>query len=866
MNARSIWLRIRALMFRRTVDRELEEELSFHLEMASRKQLAAGLPEPEARRRARIRFGPKPLIEDQCRDARGIGLLETLAQDVRYALGTFRRSPAIPVTVIVTVGLALGLNAAVFTVFSAYVLRPAPVRDPYSLYEFGWRDRIGQFHGFSRDEYVEFTRANQVFSASFAARKQLVARIDARPAFGMLVTGEYFTVLGVDAALGRTLVASDDRDELSVVVLSSTFWRTHFAADPLIVGETIAIQGHPCEVVGVLPDGFGGLDLLPHDFWAPLSIERQLDDRAGALQIVGRLKPDITPKAGAAALTLWARAMTAARPDDEKAETAVLESRATAIPRSPLTAALFGPILSAFALVLLIACANVANMMLAAAMARQREIGIRISLGATRTRVVRQLLTESLLLAIPTALLGILIANWAVDIGTRALVKSIPPEYFEYLRLPSFAVDARVVAFLIVAAAGAAFAFGLLPALEVTRPALVRAARGEFKYNVRQQKSRNTLVFVQIAASATLLICAALLLRSSDRLANAHTGLRTRDVVEIYIRENWRPRILQTLESLPVQHVGAMSSVPLDTNPPRVSIAATGDSRVIQAALRFVTPEVFATFDIPLVNGRHFTPGETPTTAPVAIVSETLARRLWTNGDAVGRTLTIVPNERTRGRAQIRHSTVEVIGVCRDIATGYLENVSDRTQIYLPTGLQAAGTVLVARVKGDVETARQNVDRALEAAAPGGVERIHSMQALAVGRVFPLRLAYWTSVVVGAFGMLLTISGVYGLLAYTVAQRAKEIGVRMALGASVRAIVALVVEQSVRLAVMGLIAGTLIAGAASRLIGARLLRVTFDAVPVIAALIVVFAACLVATFVPARRAARLDPLTTLRHD
>jgi ABC-type antimicrobial peptide transport system permease subunit len=297
-----------------------------------------------------------------------------------------------------------------------------------------------------------------------------------------------------------------------------------------------------------------------------------------------------------------------------------------------------------------------------------------------------------------------------------------------------------------------------------------------------------------------------------------------------------------------------------------VGVAPAGDSRIVQTAYRHATPEFFEVFGIPLLNGRHFTPAETQGSAALTIVSQTLARRLWGDGNAVGRTLAVVPDQRTTSFAPVAQSTVEVIGVARDIASGQMDSVGDRTQIYLPARLQSSGTVIVARVKGDVDVVRQQVDKALEAAAPGSIERIHSMETLAVGRVFPLRIAYWTSAVVGGVGMLLTISGVYGLLAFAVKQRSKEIGVRMALGADVRAIIALIVSHSLRLALVGLLSGTAIAAAASSLFGARLLRVTFDAAPVLAAAAIVFAACLCATLIPACRAARLDPVTTLRHD
>ena len=297
-----------------------------------------------------------------------IAALDALRQDVGYALRSFRRSLTFTATVIGTIALGLGVNAALFTMFNAYVLRPVPVRDAYSLYEFTWREQSGRFHGFSRSEYEQFRRETQIFSVVFAAHKQLVVRIDGRPAYGMFVSDEYFPVLGVDAALGRTLTPDDGRPgQEAVVVLGDSYWRARFGADPNVVGKTIVVGGIPSEVVGVLRQGFGGLDLVPHDFWAPLGLAPRLDRGTRGLQIVGRL-PAGTPVASAeAALTTWSRNATRDRRAEEQAVVAILESKATLMPWSPLVLALFGPIIAAFVLVMLIACANVANMMLARA-------------------------------------------------------------------------------------------------------------------------------------------------------------------------------------------------------------------------------------------------------------------------------------------------------------------------------------------------------------------------------------------------------------------------------------------------------------------------------------------------------------------
>src|SRR5687768_1392368 len=303
MTRRSLWLRIRAIVLRQAVDRDLDDELAFHLEMETRKNLAAGLTPAEAARRARMRFGPKALVEEECRDARGISFLETLVQDVRYALRGFRRSPVFALTVIGTIALGLGLNAAAFTVFNAYVLTPLPVRDAHSLYAFTWKTAAGRFHSFSLAEYEQFRRDTQTFSETSAVRKQMIVRIDGHVVFGNLVTDEYFQMLGVDAALGRTLRKEDFANGGSaVVVISHAFWQRQFAGDRQIVGKTVIIRGYPCEVAGVLRDGFTGLDLLPHDFWAPVALAARFDDGASRLEIVGRLKPDVSVRAAEAAL------------------------------------------------------------------------------------------------------------------------------------------------------------------------------------------------------------------------------------------------------------------------------------------------------------------------------------------------------------------------------------------------------------------------------------------------------------------------------------------------------------------------------------------------------------------------------------
>ena len=288
MTAQDLWLRLRALLLHRRVEGELHEELDFHVEMQTRRHIAAGVDATEARRLAHAQFGSTALVEDRVRDARGIGFFETLLQDVRYAVRSFRRAPAFAITVVGTVALGLGLNAGVFTIFNAYVLTPFAVRDPYSLYEFTWDTRGGRFHRFTWPEFEQLRRDNAVFSELYAERHQLVTRIDGHTAYTLLVTGNYFRMLGVDAALGRTLEPSDTAapGREAVAVLSYAFWQRQFGSDPAVVGRTILIQGHPCEVVGVARPGFDGLSQTPpHDIWVPVTIDPLLEDGPSLFEI-----------------------------------------------------------------------------------------------------------------------------------------------------------------------------------------------------------------------------------------------------------------------------------------------------------------------------------------------------------------------------------------------------------------------------------------------------------------------------------------------------------------------------------------------------------------------------------------------------
>ena len=875
MNWSDLRLRLRALAFRNRTEHELDEELDFHIEMQTRKHLAAGMSESDARREACIRFGRAAEVKEECRDARRVNLAETVWQDIRYAIRGFRRSPTFVLTVVATIALGLGINTAFFTIFNAYVLRPVAVRNPYSLYEFLWMNRTGVGHRFTWPEYQEFRNQNPAFSQAFAYRN-IQGRVDGRNVFIQLVTGDYFRTLGVNAALGRTLLPEDSSvpGREPIAVISYSAWRDRFASDPAIVGRKVLIHGHPIEIAGVMREGFMGLEAVPTDFWAPVTAAVLLEDgpdifgpeHPGVLRILGRLKTGISVQEGQAGLTLWAQRITAGHPDSDKPAGAILRSRATTIPLTRTALLTFSPIVISFGLVLLIACANVANMMLARAMSRQREIGVRLSLGAARGRLIRQLLTESVLLALPAAAAGFAVSQFAIEYGARLMFATLPSEFAEFIRLAPLPPDLRVFGFMLVAAVGSALLFGLAPAMQATRANVMQAARGDFTNDIRPTRLRNFLVIAQITVCVLLLICAGVLLRGARRMQNLDPGLRTQNIVEIEIQEKSRARVLARLAAEPlVESVASAANTPLDGAFPRIQAGAANNTVLVQASYNHVSPEYFPIFEIPILRGRNFTAEEANSGAPVAIISQGAAQQLWPNRDAVGQSMRLAPEQGTASGVR-RYPAVRVIGIARDAISGWIGNGLDKSCVYFPANPLASGNLMV-RVHGDAETARRKLDADLSAIDPAAVQQIHKMQEfLAIG-TYPFRVAHWISSLVGALALLLTLSGIYGVLSYVVSQRTKEIGIRMAMGATTGAVVGLVLKQSMRLACMGIACGGVLALGVSRIFASRLVMMdTFDGWAYCAGMLVVLSACAGAAYFPSRRAARIDPVSTLRYD
>ena len=893
MNLRDLFLRVRALAAPRRVERELDEELAFHIERETQKHIADGLSPADARTRALARFGPVPLAADQCRDARGTALVDDLARDILYAFRTFRRAPLAALTIVATVGLGLGLVSVVFTVYNTIFLRADAVRSPGELFAVERRTGPGADASlpFTRPEYDAMRRETSVFTDAFAMLRPVRTRIEGRLVSSALVTGNFFQVLGVQAALGRPLTPADDERFAGrpVIVLSHRGWNKLFAGDPTVIGRSLLVNGLPYEIVGVMPEDFRGLGILPPDYWAPLALAGQFRDAyAGredeiAIDVVGRLKPGMSPEAATAGLTMWASGRTDLKTVPGRPASIRLRPSQGTLSADVLQGLMiFSPIFFAFGLILMIGCANVANLLLARGVSRQREIGIRLSLGASRRRIIRQLLTESLLLALAAAACGLAVSRLFLEGALYAATTMVPPELLEVdlARYVPAAADWRVLVFLVAGAIVSTVFFGLVPALQATRLELVRTMRGEVTRDARPGRARQALIAVQVGASALLLICAAIFLRGAFAAATVDPGVRTSDTVMVAIaNEPRRAALLQAVTAHPSVAAVAASSQPTravaDTS---VSAEATAGRprrcRAVPVDQMAVSPEYFDVLDIDVVSGRGFTQAERTAEAGVVVVSETVARRLWPNRNAVGQVVRLqAPQSDSPGAPSRPSRTFTVVGVVRDVGGGLqFPDLFTFRGVYLPTGPENPGTSLTLRVRGDPEQARQALLERLTSVDPG-LGAINTMRSIAGMQTSILRIAFWVTVVLGGLALVLTVSGLFSVLSYVVEQRAKEIGVRMALGATTRNVVGLVLSQSLRPVGIGLVAGGGLAAALAIVLMATpaaseiggIVHV-FDPVAYAASLLVIVTSCVLAASVPALRAARIDPIATLRKD
>lgn len=859
---------------RQRLEDDIDEELRFHIESTVRASLAAGMSPGAARRDALRRFGNPSVIRERTQDADVHRLADELRQNLAFALRSLRKRPAFAAIALLTLALGIGATTAMFTVVRSMLLRPLPFPEPGALQVIA-HSQPGAYWlhpGMSDAGYLEFREANHTFEsiATFAhAQATLTGQGDATRVIGAMVTADFFRVLRVGAAVGRTFGADDGRSESDrIVIIADRLWREGFGADPGLVNRTIALNGLPHRVVGIMPHGFS----YPADatYWMPLVV--RLDPNLGYTRpVIGRLKPGVAREQAQADLEVWTRTLPPdpRRPPDLVARVTPLHAAIVGDVRRPLLI-----MAGAVALVLLIVCANVANLLLMRAVARRQEIATRLALGADRGRLARQLLTESALLSVVGGAAGAGIASLAGP----ALLSSIPRG-----RLPQdlpVQADGWVLAFTAGLSVMTGLIVGLAPLVQTARESPYAALRiGAASPTRRSYRLRHALVVAQIAVTLTLLVGAGLLLKSFTTLRSVPLGFTPGRVLTMTVdlpmsryrsvddAVMFHDRLLSAIGSLPdVRSAAAVNWLPLGNMVIGGDVYAEDRPDLhgrYSATKVAVSPDYFETIGIRVVRGRAFTARDRRGSQPVVIVSESVARRLWPGGDPVGKRVSV----RDRPRAR---DWLTVVGVVEDVRQDGFRGAPGHA-VYQPYGqvvnrFWVGYMTFLVRTNGDPAQAAP-----LMRAALTGVDRNEAPESMATldavldRSVAEPRFQARVLALFSLLALLLAALGLYGVLASSVLERRFEIGVRMALGADRASVVRMVLRRSVWLTAVGVLLGLAGAVALTRVLETLLYNVApTDAPTFAAATIVLMAVAFAAALQPARRASAVDPVVALR--
>ena len=688
--------------WRRRSDDDFSAEVQAHLEHETARLVDEGVSPEEARAAARKAFGNVTRAQERFHESTRWVWFEQFLQDLRYAARGMRKSPSFVATAVLTLGVALGLLTVAFTVFNAYVLRPFAVEDPSRLYRIGWRAPEAVGRQFSWADYDELRVRTDLFDAVVTHDMRFVHSESAggRSLTASYVSGNYFPALRPRLLIGRGLGPGDAGQP--VAVLSQQAWTRVLDADPAAVGRTIDFNGTPVIIVGVLREEFVGIDDFPRDIWLPAT-----PTNTDGLEIVARLRAGVTPERAQAMLTAFV-ARKAPPNTSEKDVRAVLVSNATANELSTELLAALSPIFAAFALVLLTACFNLSNVMLARAVARQREIAVRLSLGASRPRIIRQLLTEGLLIALLGGIAAVALATFVMPVGIALFFRTLPPSLAALLRVVPMPIDYRVVGFAFAGVAGATVAFALAPALQASRPSLTDVLHGQRAGSRSASRMRSFLVVAQVAVSMLLVVTALVLARNFAAVGAIDLGYRTSGVYSVNVRGGHDELIKTAAQALSadtrVAGLAVTSGNPLFVTHTVAAAPADTDRGVAPVRYSFVSPEYFTVLQIPVLQGRAFDVKEATTSARVAVISEVTARAFWPGANPIGQTIRIAPPTTSRMDEIRDYTRVTVVGTVRDVVTGMMVDGPDRGHIYFPASAlhpRASALLLRPQATGD---------------------------------------------------------------------------------------------------------------------------------------------------------------------
>ena len=823
--------------------------------------------------------------------------MQTLWQDLRYALRTYIKAPGFTLIAVLSIALGIGANASIFTLVNAVLFKPMPVPHPEQLVALYTTEPNSKYPSqFSYPDYRDYRDQNEVFSDLFLHNGIPVSLKNsddkAELIWGELVSGNYFTGLGVTPATGRTLTPDDDRPLAGnpVAVLSHDFWRRRFGADPSVVGRAVRLNSHNFTVIGVARQGFSGTrfgGFIP-DLWVPVSMHKEivadsegwLENRAShSFNVNGRLKPGVTIEQATAAMNTHAKQLAAAYPRTN-ANISVgmvpggnkVQPALTLLGYIPIVAALMMGIVG---LVLLIACANVANLLLTRASARRREIAIRLALGAGRGRLVRQLLTESVLLSLLGGGLGLLLAQWfnqLVPLANPTL--DFATIDFNY----DLALDHRVLWFTLALSSFTGIVFGILPSLQASRTDLVAALKGGdapvLISGMRRLSTRNLLVVAQVALSLILLITAGLFVKSTRNVQNMNPGFETKNIMLASVDADLRgydqakgrrffKQIVERLRALPgVEAASIGGPLPLDSYSEGASLTIEGyvpryENERFNVDYSIVGHDYFQAMQTTIVEGRSFTEHDDQNAPRVVIVNETLARRFWPGESPIGKRLQL-------GDAQSPFLTV--VGVAQD-GKYILFGEPPTEYLFVPHSQNYTGKMtLIARTsvqpESVAEAMRQEVAR-IDSELPvyGAKTMPMFLDRILAG---PKSLAALATIF-GLVALMMAAVGLYGVMSYSVARRTREIGIRLALGAGSVTVLRLVLLEGMILSGVGVGIGIVTATVVSSLLESFLYGIsTTDVLTYLTISLFLLLVAMVASYIPARRATRIDPMAALR--